>query len=277
MRRHLLPGAALVLVLAALAWSTAFRLGGGHWERVETPSMGTAAPVGTLLWVAPVDGRVETGEVVTFHKPGTGDGPVYSHRVTDVREDGSFTTAGDLSGPDAWVVQPGDVVGRVTHAVRGLGWLVLAAPVLVVGGLVTSGLALAVRRSARLPVGLLGASVTLAVVLVVHQPLTGAVLLGVEPEAGTAAATYVSTGLLPVEVSAPGGGSVVLDPGEAGTVQARAPEPGERAEVEVRAHLPWWFWLLVVGGCFVPSVGSVVVGGRAVDGGARRRVPVSIG
>src|SRR5262245_18950348 len=83
---HVRPAPALVRVarvaaatavtgLAALLvwwWAT-----GGTWEIVSTPSMGRAAPVGTLLWVKPTEiDDIRVGDVVTFHTPpiGTGTG-----------------------------------------------------------------------------------------------------------------------------------------------------------------------------------------------------------
>lgn len=262
--------AALVAVFGALAYCLVFRLGGGHWERVETPSMGTTAPVGTLLWIEPVgDDGVEVGEVVSFRKPGVEDGAVYSHRVTEVHEDGTFSTAGDLSGPDVWVVAPDDVVGRVVRTWPGVGWLVAAAPILLLGGLVTTGVVVVVRRSARVPLAVLGASFTVAAVLVVQQPLSNAEWLGVEQGEGTATSRYVSTGLLPIDVTAPGA-EVRLSSGEAGAVTVELPESG-RVEVDVRAHVPVWFWVALMLLCFSPGLGSVLVGARTVAGGARRR------
>ena len=266
--RRVLHGAALVAVLGALAYCTLFRMGGGHWERVETPSMGTTAPVGTLLWVEPVEpGDLEVGDVVSFHKPGAPGGPVYSHRVAEVHADGTFATAGDLSGTDPWVVQPGDVVGRVVHRWPGVGWLVLATPLLVVGAVLTGGLALLVRRTARLPLGLVGASLTIATVLVVHQPLAGAELLGVDQGDDRTTATYVSTGLLPIRIGAPGDSSTTLGPGQAGQVTLGA--TSGRLEVELHSQVPTWFWLLLLGGCFTPAVGTAAVGRQEV--GPRRR------
>jgi hypothetical protein len=161
--RLVLNGAGLFLVLASLAYCVVFRLGGGHWERVETPSMGTTAPVGTLLWVEHAEADdLHVGDVVSFHKPGGIDGTVYSHRITELHEDGTFSTAGDLSGPDAWTVQPTDVVGRVVHIWKGVGWLVQAVPVLLIGALVTGGLVLLVRRTGKVPVAIVGASLTLS-------------------------------------------------------------------------------------------------------------------
>jgi hypothetical protein len=263
--RNVVNLTALALVLGALAYSLVFRLGGGHWERVETPSMGTTAPVGTLLWVEPADtDDLAVGDVVSFHKPGSTEGTVYSHRIAEVHDDGTFGTAGDLSGPDAWVVQPTDVVGRVVHIWPGAGWLVLAAPVLVLGGLVTGTLVLLVRRTARLPLALIGASVTLAAVLVVYEPLAGAELLGVDQGDGQATASYVSTGLLPIRVTAPGGSTTDITPGEAGSVTMHA--TGGTLKVDVHSHVPTWFWVLLVSVCFSPAVGSAVVGRREQGG-----------
>ena len=267
--RRVLHGAALVVVLGALAYCALFRIGGGHWERVETPSMGTTAPVGTLLWVEPVDpGDLEVGDIVSFRKPGVPGGPVYSHRVAELHSEGTFSTAGDLSGSDPWVVQPGDVVGRVVHRWPGVGWLVLAAPLLVVGGALTGGLALLVRRTARLPLALVGASITIAAVLVVHQPLAGAELLGVDQGDDQTTATYVSTGLLPIQITSPGDASTTLGPGQAGQVSLHA--TSGRLEVELHSQVPVWFWLLLLAGCFTPAVGTAAVGRQEVVPRRRR-------
>jgi len=257
--KPLLNAAALVLVLVALAYCAVFRLSGGHWERVETPSMGTTAPVGTLLWVEPAGADdLRVGDVVTFHKPGGTDGTVYSHRIIQLHEDGTFNTAGDLSGPDAWTVQPTDVVGRVVHIWKGVGWLVQAVPVLLIGGLVTAGLALLVRRPARVPLAIVGASLTLAAVLVVYQPLSGAELLGVDQGDGRATASYVNTGLLPIRITSPDHSSTDIAAGESGSVTMHS--SGGTMKVHVRSHVPLWFWLALLALCFAPAAASSAVG-----------------
>jgi len=258
--RLVLNGAGLLVVLGALAYCLVFRLGGGHWERVETPSMGTTAPVGTLLWIEPAEAAdLHVGDVVSFHKPGGGtDGTVYSHRITELHEDGTFTTAGDLSGPDAWTVQPTDVVGRVVHVWKGVGWLVQAVPVLLIGGLVTAGVVFLVRRTVKVPVAIVGASLTLAAVLVVYQPLAGAELLGVDQDQGQATASYVNTGVLPIRVTSPDRSSTDIGPGESGSVTMHA--TGATMKVDVRSHVPLWFWIALLALCFAPAATSVAVG-----------------
>jgi hypothetical protein len=271
-RRAAFEVAALAVVLVALAYSGWFRLHGGHWERVQTPSMGTAAPVGTLLWVEPVSGRVQPGEFVTFHRPDGGGDEVFSHRVTSVEPDGSFHTAGDLSGPDQWTVAPADLVGRVQWSWTGMGFLIQGAPVLVVGGLLTAGVVSFVARRSKLPLAMLGASFTLAAVMVVYHPLTGAESLGTADRGdGAVDASYVATGLLPVRISTHGD-SVVLTPGESGTVRMTHVVDG-KLSVAVKPAIPWWFWALLVLSCFGPSFGTGAVGTHTRHAAAAHRLP----
>jgi hypothetical protein len=270
--RFVVHGAGLLVVLGALAYCLVFRLGGGHWERVETPSMGTTAPVGTLLWVEPAGAAdLHVGDVVSFHKPGGTDGTVYSHRITELHEDGTFTTAGDLSGPDTWTVQPTDVVGRVVHIWKGVGWLVQAVPVLLIGGLVTAGLVLLVRRTGKVPVAIVGASLTLAAVLVVYQPLAGAELLGVDQNDGRATASYVNTGILPIRVTSPDHTSADIGPGESGSVTMHA--TGGTMKVDVHPHVPLWFWIALLALCFAPAAASAAVGRERSEAGSDRLAP----
>jgi hypothetical protein len=272
--RVVLHGAGLLLVLAALAYCVVFRLGGGHWERVETPSMGTTAPVGTLLWVEPAEADdLHVGDVVSFRKPGGVDGTVYSHRITELHDDGTFSTAGDLSGPDVWTVQPTDVVGRVVHIWKGVGWLVQALPVLLIGGLVTGGLVLLVRRTGKVPTAIVGAALTLAAVLVVYQPLAGAELLGVDQNDGQATASYVNTGFLPIRVTSPDRTWTEIGPGQSGSVTMHA--SGGTMKVDVESHVPLWFWVALLALCFAPAGVSAAVGRERSNAGPQRLAPAS--
>ncbi|MXG90671.1 S26 family signal peptidase [Nocardioides flavescens] len=250
--------AALAVVLAALASCVLFRVTGGHWERVESPSMGTAAPVGTLLWVRPATvEELRVGDVVTFHRPGVVDGPVYSHRVRALLEDGTFETRGDLSGDDKWRVDEQDLVGRVVWAWPGAGRLVEATPVLLAGGLLTAIVVALVRRSGKLPLAVVGAALTLTAAMVVHQPLTAVEQLGPAAPASAGAVPsvrLVSTGLLPVRLASAVGGDVELGPGQAGVV-APVVEAG-RLQLDLRPAVPPWVWVLIVVACLAPAVVS---------------------
>ncbi|MBN9620796.1 MAG: S26 family signal peptidase, partial [Actinobacteria bacterium] len=160
-RRRWLRVAVAVVGLAVtglLAFAVVWRVQGGRWERVETPSMGTVAPVGTLLWVEPVHvDQLRVGDFVTFHPPGQ-PGVTYSHRVYRIYPDHTVQTKGVIPAPDPWRLTAADLVGRVTMRWWGMGWLVQAVPILVVGGLlvgaVLSWLHWSGRPHWRLPLGI---------------------------------------------------------------------------------------------------------------------------
>lgn len=246
---------ALTVVLAG------WRINGGSWVRVETPSMGTAAPVGTLLWIKPVAfSSLQPGDLITFTPPGA-HGVTYSHEIRAVHPDGTLATQGRITAPDPWRIGPDDVVGKAVLRWPGVGWLVLAAPILVLGGGVIAFVVGRVRqRDARLPVAVIGGSLVIVVALLVHRPLTGAERISFVPDGTGARATYVSTGLLPVRLAARGAEPVVLEDGEVGSVIARRSTDlgaGHQFTVSVRPALPFGWWLVLVGCCFVPAIGSI--------------------
>lgn len=249
-----MAGVLLAVVLVAAAGALAWRVAGGQVVRVETPSMGTTAPVGSLLWLRPVAvADLAPGDVVTFHPPGEPD-TTYSHLVDEVRPDDTFTTRGVISGEDTWTLEQADVVGRVVAVWSWAGWFVVMAPTLIVGAVV---LAVVVRRAppaARFPVAVVGAAVVASVALVVHQPLTRAEQLAFAADDGVAAASWVNTGMLPLRLAEVGGdASDVMAPGEVAEVLVDHSEGG-RFVVEVDPVLPWWWWPVVAGVCFFPAV-----------------------
>ncbi|MCY7396115.1 MAG: S26 family signal peptidase [Nocardioides sp.] len=266
-RRRVARGASLSLLLVIvglLLWASSFRLGGGSWERVQTPSMGTTAPVGSLLWLQPVPFEtLDVGDFISFREP---DRPSvsYSHRIIAIEPDGSLRTQGELSGADPWSLGAGDVLGEVVRVTQGVGWLAQAAPILAVGGVLTWGATLLARRPARVSLAVIGASFTLTAAIVVLQPLTGVQQLGSAPlQDGRATSSYVSTGLLPIRVGEPGGETVVLSAGQDGSVTTSRVDPQGRLAVEVVPAVPRWFsWLLALA-CFLPALWSTVVGAPA--------------
>ncbi|KRC48997.1 MULTISPECIES: S26 family signal peptidase [unclassified Nocardioides] len=254
----LLLAAVVVAVTAAGAW----RLGGGRWERVETASMGTAAPVNSLLWVEPTDfDALQVGDFITFHPPG--DSSVsYSHRVAAVHGDGTVETQGDITARDPWRVTEGDLVGAVVWTWPGAGWLVVAAPVLLLGGLLlAAAVAMIRRRDWRLPVAIVGGALLLSVAIVVHRPLVRAQELGFGEVAGGARATYVSTGLAPVRLEAHRGPHVDLHDGEVGSVLITHKDADGRYGISMHPRIPFWWWVVLVAVCFLPALGAFASGG----------------
>jgi hypothetical protein len=130
--------------------------------------------------------------------------------------------------------------------------------VLILGGLLVGTVALRIRdRDLRLPVAVVGGSLVVVVALVVYRPLTQAEKLAFVPDGAGARATYVSTGLLPVRLSADGADPVVLADGEVGSVLTRhatGVEAGRQFTVSIRPAVPWTWWLVLIAGCFVPCV-----------------------
>ncbi|MGO4258585.1 hypothetical protein [Marmoricola sp. RAF53] len=253
--------AGVAVLLAAVAALGAWWLQGGRWVRVETASMGTRAPVGSLLWVAPTPfSELERGDLITFTPPG--HTTTYSHLVDRIEPDGTLATRGRITSPDPWRLRAADVHGRVVMTWKGVGWILLAAPVLLLGALLVAAVASRFRdRSVRLPVTLVGAALVVSAALVVYRPLVRADQLAFVPVDGGARATYVSTGLLPLRVSTGSGDAVVLRDGEVGSVVARAPErtapqPGERSrfQVSLEPSVPFSWWAGLVGACFLPAL-----------------------
>lgn len=267
----------VAVLIGFVAFCAVWRLEGGRWERVESPSMGTVAPVGSLLWVRPVRfDDLRPGDFISFHPPGR-PGTTYSHRVLARGSDGTITTKGMISPPDPWQLTPTEVVGRVRMTWRGVGWLVQAAPLLLIGsGLVMLARSL-VRGDRRLPLTLVLGAGVVSVALTAYRPLVNAEQLAFRPDGhGGATATYVGTGVLPVRLSARPGGAVVLHDGQVGSVRAAVPDRQRRLWVELSPVVPPWLWAVLVGACFLPAGVSAATGLRrrptTARTGGRRKV-----
>lgn len=248
-------------IVLALVGAGVWRLQGGRWERVETASMGTSAPVGSLLWVEPTEfADLEVGDFITFHPPGS-TGQTYSHRVHTINADGTISTKGQITSPDPWQIRSDDVVGKVTMTWKGVGWIVKAAPLLFGGALV---LWLIIRRlrdqSWKVPIAIVGVALLLSLAIVVYRPLIRAEQLGFAPVDGGAKATYVATGLLPLRLTAYEGEHVDLRDGQVGSVMADKKDPYGRYGVSLRPHLPFWWWVVLVLACFIPAIWTLIVG-----------------
>jgi hypothetical protein len=253
---HACGWATLTAVLALTAFVGLWRLHGGRIERVETPSMGTVAPVGSLLWVAPVDGsRLRPGDFISFHPPGD-PGTTYSHRVRRIYADGTIRTQGVISAPDPWRLTSQDIVGQVRMTWPVAGWLVRATPVLVVGGVLVALAVGRLHRRWRGAAALIGASLVLSTAIVLYRPFVNAEQLAFAPADDGARATYVSTGLLPLRLQAlgPGGSRVDLRDGQVGSVRVAAAGSDRHYAVRLSPAVPLGFWLLLVAACFVPAL-----------------------
>ena len=242
----------MLTVLGLLAVVAVWLLHGGRLYVVESPSMGTRAPVGSLVVVSPATvSEVHVGDVVTV-RPGGRDA-VWTHQVRAIHPDGTLSTRGRISGPDPWRIGEDQLIGR-SRVVRGLGWLVKAGPLLLVSGLL---LGLAVRRvprRLRLPLGIIGATAALSAAVVVYQPLQGADQLRLAAQDGGAVGSWVNTGLLPLRLAPLSGEpSQLIDSGEVADFRFEHPSAGGRYGVRFSPQVPWQMWAGIVAACLLPA------------------------
>ncbi len=262
--------ACLAITVACLGMLGHWAAIGGRWYDVRTPSMGTAAPVGTLLWVAPVDtAELRVGEVVSFHPP-TMPRETYSHRIVAVQPDGGLRTRGDLNGsPDPWIVPRHDVIGVVRARWWGVGWLLRAAPLIAGGGLVLLVLSrYFTAQRYRLPVRITGSAALLALACYRLHPLVRAELISFTPQGDGAVAHVVGTGLLPVQLTGNDGVRERIAPGQLGSVLSTTPDAHGRYWVHLSAQVPPWWWAVVVGIGLLPALVTSIVGVRITQAGA---------
>lgn len=257
-----LAGLAVFIGLFGILW----RLTGGHWEIVATPSMGRTAPVGSLVFTRPADiADVRVGEVISFHPPGLRVETV-THRVVRIDDDGALHTRGDINAADDALPVRNDLVGRVVSIWWGLGWLLKALPLLIVGGLVlwwVTKLWLAAQW--RGPLRVFGFSVLISVTGILLKPFVGMVLLSTAADDAGTHATVVSTGLLPVRISAATGGSVDLVDGQVGVVTTRLPNGVSGTNLGAAVHLSLLGWSILILIWLVPLLFGLVVDRRAAD------------
>jgi signal peptidase I len=266
-----------VLVIAVAAAAGAFRLAGGRWFIMQTPSMGTTAPVGTLVLTHPVAtlSALRVGDVVTCRPPFPA-ASYYTHRVVAVSATG-VTTRGDLNGAaDPWTLGRTNVVGRAVLIVPGAGWLLLTLSSLAGAVAVTWAFTRRLRHPQWRRVSQLASSLAVTVVLVARlKPFTGVTELASTVDGhGVARISLVSTGLLPVRLTAaPGHGHttpVVLTYGHHAMVALTGLSPGDTYVLEARLHLGWPATVLLLGGWLAVTLAAVAVVNRGPDAATSR-------
>lgn len=258
---------ASTLVVLFVAAAAVFAATGGHWFVIRTPSMGTAAPVGTLVLTRPTTvADLHVGDVVAFH-PTNAPQLTYTHRIVAITGD-AVTTRGDINGSnDPWRTTDRQLLGQATTILPGLGYLARALPLLLIGGLLVVGLTRWwLRPDRRGPARLLGFTVLYAVASVLIHPFVGLVQLETTNSPDGASVTAVSTGLLPVRMAPLAGhgtgNSVHLTYGEVGTVQFSGTPADNRYALMAHLDLSWTGWLLLAVIWLLPVLWVFVVGFR---------------
>lgn len=267
-RRATLAVAILIALLAA-AVATVLSVTGARLFVIETASMAETAPVGTLVVAHPKDVYV-VGDVVTF----VVDGRTVTHRIVGV-QDGRFITQGDLNGsPDAWQLQPEQIVGTVIAIVPGLGFLLKAAPVLFLAGIVVETLARLIggtRRGWRIGLRLTGWSLAVTGMSLWLRPWFNVQMMDFRAaDDGSGALMHiVNTGLFPVLA-----GATRLVSGEDGVILSTDQLPSGAYALSPTPDPDWPVRVMLIAFCLVPFVASLLLRADdpvAVAGGLRAR------
>lgn len=252
-----------VLLLLGVLGAIGFRMTGGSWFVVQTPSMGTAAPVGSLVVDVRADpAQLRRGDVVSFSPPTSPD-EVYTHRIESIGPRG-IRTRGDINGArDPWTLQPRDLVGRVVAVLPGVGWLARGLPILIGGSALLWLLSGAVRTPhRRFALRLAGVPLVVSAVMLWLKPFLNTAVLLTDPQGGRTMARIVSTGLLPVQISEPGGARITLTSGEVGDLWLARSDVHGQFWMSSSLALPVWGWVLVGALCALPALTGLLVGRR---------------
>jgi hypothetical protein len=172
---------------------------GLRFYTVKTPSMGTVAPVGTLVVTRPAD-DYRVGDIVTYERRNRS----FTHRILVANADGTFVTQGDLNGvPDPLAVTRDEIVGRAVLLAPGFGWLWQGLPWLILGGLAVYALSLLRRfdHTWRWVFRISGWTLVFCLVAVWLRPWVSlAQLAWAASEIGGVDMHVVNTGLFPLDV-----------------------------------------------------------------------------
>ena len=197
---RILVSAAAVAALVLCFEAVVALLTGMRWFVVQTPSMGSAAPVGSLVITRPAPAQLQRGEIIAFVPPGAPR--VYTHRIFAVSADGGITTKGDINGaPDGWVIRHDKVLGEAVAIVPGGGYVLRGTPALLVGALLVWMVTLLIRRrDRRASARVIGLHLVGTLVVIWLHPFVQVVLLATQDAANGVRESIVSTGLLPVRL-----------------------------------------------------------------------------
>jgi len=249
--------AAAILFVLLLAVGI-FYLEGGRWFVIKTPSMGEYAPVGTLVLGSLAGlGSLRKGQTILFHPPGSNE--TYFHRIFSI-SGSAIRTKGDLNtSVDPWTLHSQNLVGTEFGRIVGIGWLIEALPILLVGGLILQVVThYYVLRYWRFPVRVLGWSVLVSLAAYLIKPFVRAVLLTQMVTSGRATSSLVPTGLFSLHAQAVSGSSTNLRPGQAGSVVSDHTASSGLFEIDLSPSLGIWVWLVLVLIWLIPAALCII-------------------
>ena len=226
---------------------------------VQTPSMATTAPVGTLVVVRP-ENAYAIGDIISFQRSDRS----YTHRIVAQTVQG-WVTKGDLNGSrDPLPVTNSQIIGKVVFCAKYLGFLVDALPWILIGCAIVYMVTLLprVRPSWRWQIRLVGWSLVTSLVGFWQRPWVNLVMLGYVPDDTTGVDMHlVNTGIFPVKVL----GTVLQSGQDAVVTQTVGDASGHYSVMpQLALNLGWFLGLLAI--CLTPMLASLLV--KVEDPGA---------
>lgn len=251
--RSALPLLSATLLLAILAGIFAYAYFGLGLRTyvVETPSMGTYAPVGTLVISRPVTAEIKVGDTILFTPASTPR--TYFHRVITVSPTG-ISTAGDLTREqDPWLLTKKDIVGVEALHMANLGWVLKASPILIIAALlIWLYVRFFVDRFWKFPAIFFGASTAFSLANYVFHPFVQASLLDKSVQNNVAVIRFVNTGILPLDVRE-GNSFQLVKQGELFVANSNLTR-GDSYSVSALPHAEWWMTVLFAATIALPTI-----------------------
>ena len=177
------------LSLLSLVSVLVLHLAGFRFLTVTTPSMGETAPVGTLIITQPQQSYSKSGSI-------------YTHRLTKVNDDHSYTTKGDLNtAEDSLSVANRDVIGKAVVVAPIWGWVWRATPILLIGWIIVYLLSCIKRLHERWrwPIRIIGGTLVVIIATLILNPWLHADLLSVATHQKNDVRLHiVNTGIFPI-------------------------------------------------------------------------------
>ncbi|MGV8850695.1 MAG: LamG-like jellyroll fold domain-containing protein [Propionibacteriaceae bacterium] len=241
--------AASVLLVAGV-FVALFGLG-YHFYVVETPSMATTAPVGTLVVVHAKDSYA-IGDVISYQAKTR----VHTHRIVDQTAQG-WITRGDLNGAaDPLPVTADQIIGTVDFYGKYVGFFIRGLPWVLLGWAIIFALTMhpRIRPSWRWQIRLIGWSLVVSLVALWLRPWVNLVMTGYVPAAVGVDMHLVNTGIFPVDVL-----GTVLQSGQDATVNQTIADPDGKYRVTPTLALTFGWFLMLFAICATPFIASLFI------------------
>lgn len=252
----------LALMAGMVLVAGAFRLFGGRWFDVLTPSMGQALPVGALVVTLPAGPQdLRVGDVIAFSRSAQPNAIPVTHRIVDILPDGVRTKGDANPYPDSKMVPFDNIIGRGVASWLGIGYLTRSAYLLLIGLSLTYLIGrFLLRGDWRHALYLNGTALTITLVTVIHKPFINLLVIGSQRSTDGATATLqlTSTGILPMRIHAPGGETLDLLAGQRGALTALAPNGA--VTLNAFPHLDWLGWGGVALFSLLPLIWIFIIG-----------------